>query len=264
MKFFPFYGLLLPCCLLLLSASQTACSRRVRPSGTEPTRGARSTVFLTEKLTAGKAAALTHLKARASLFVNDDGESIQASVQFVWHRDSALVAVVKKFGIEVARALLRPDSVMVLHRLDQTYTAKSMASFEREYNLPGGFASLQDALLGQATFVPGMNLESRVRDNLHYLLGTTEQVSAEYGLEEKSFLLRREMFLQRRDSRVLSLQFDGHKNIRGAGPFPYLRLVSLFSPETGKTEARLEFSDIDPNDPAPIRFEVPSHYRRVD
>ena len=250
--------------LALLSAQRSGCRRAASGDVIEPAQTVRSSDFLLKKLQARDLEAVKTLAAKAKIFAESDDMSVEATANLIWIRDDALWMNVKKLGIEVARALVTKDSVIVLNRLDNTYTAQSIDALERQYSLPEGFPLLQNLLLASAWLAPDMALQSDIKDQLHRLTGSNNRYSADYRIEERSFNLRQETFVQQRDSRILNLQFDQFKNLPGAGLFPYLRRLEAFSPDSGNLRLEIEFTDVEVNVRNTFRFEIPAHYRRVE
>ena len=248
---------------LLLSAQQTGCKRSSEGGAARPATETRPANYLIKKLEDRDVSGVKRLNAKARIFVEGDGQSIEANANLIWVRDSALWVNVRKFGLEAARALVTPDSVFVLNRLNRTYTARGLEALQREYNLPAGFDLLQAVLLAKAWMLPGIVLKSDVQDGLHRLSSTNAQYAVSYRLEEGSFLLRHESFLQNTGGRSIQLDFDQYQKLPVVGLFPYLRHVAAFSPETGQVQINLELSDVEINVPKSMRFDIPDSYKRV-
>ncbi|MFN0036261.1 MAG: DUF4292 domain-containing protein, partial [Saprospiraceae bacterium] len=248
----------------LLSAKETGC-RKNAPTG-EPrfATEVRSTDFLQKKLRSHARPNLKTVNAQAKIYLEGNNQSIGATANIVWIRDSVLWLNVKKFGLEAARALVTRDSVFVLNRLEKTYSARGLESLQRQYSLPAGFDLVQSILLAEPWFFPDIKLESDIKDGLHRLSGSNGRFAADYRIEEGDFWLRQEIFLQPRDARTVSASFEKHKKTELAGWFPYLRTVEAFSPESGEMRLSIELNDVEFNVPKNFRFEIPSHYERVE
>lgn len=247
-----------------MSARETGCKRNSAVGAAKPATESRSAHYLIKKLESKDPKAVNSINAQARVLMEGNGQSISANANIIWIRDSVVWMNVKKFGLEAARMLITPDSVFVINRLDKTWTAMSMEELQTQYSLPDGFGLLQQFLLASAWIDPGMQLSSDVKDNLHRLSGTNGQLSADYRLEEGSFLLRSESFMQAREARNVSFSFDDYKKTAIAGFFPYLRHVEAFSPETDKVNLEIEMSNVEINVPKNFRFEIPSSYEKVD
>ena len=204
---------------LLISAKGTGCKHHPDNAVAKPATEVRSVSFLTKKLQAKDVSGVKRLNAKARIFVEGDGQSIEASANLIWVRDSALWVNVRKFGLEAVRALITPDSVFILNRLNKTYTARGLESLQREYNLPAGFDLLQAVILAKAWIIPDVVLKSDIQDGLHRLSGSDVQYGVDYRVEEGSFLLRHETFSQAKDARSITLDFDQYKNLPVADSF---------------------------------------------
>jgi len=250
--------------LVFLSAKDTGCGRSIPAKPARPATETRSADFLVHKLSSRDMSGIQSLSAKARIYAEGEGQSINANANIIWIRDSVLWVNVKKLGIEAARALVTRDSVYLINRLDKTYSVKGLESLKRQYSLPDGFPLLQQAVLASAWFFPDIQLKSDVRDDLHRLSGANEGHGVEYRLEEGSYALRAETFVQPRDARTVTLGFGGYKRLPGVGMFPYLRSIEAYSPETGALKLELELSDVDIDAPGNYRFEIPEHYEKIE
>ncbi len=258
---FIYWGILL---VMLSAAQESGCRRKTRPELAVPATTVRSSDFLIKKLQQHELGQVSSIQAHAKIFAEGDGMSIEANANLIWIRDSALWINVKKLGIEAVRALITRDSVIVLNRLEHTYTAQDLAALQRQYSLPEGFPLLQNMVLAAAWLSPDLIFQSDIKDSLHRLSGSNNRFSVDYRLEEGSYRLRQETFVQQRDARILTLQFDQFKMLPGAGLFPYLRRIEAFSPESGTISLEIEFTDVEINTPKSFRFDIPAHYRRTE
>lgn len=249
---------------LFLAAQQNSCRRQLSDERIQPAVTPRSSDFLLRRLAENRQENIRTLSAHAKIYAESDGMAVEAQANLIWIRDSVLWLNVKKLGVEAARALISRDSVIILNRLDNTYVQSDFTTLQHNYSLPDGFPFLQDLLLSAAWFSPDLSLEADIRDSLHRLSGSNPLFSAEYRIEEGAFVLRQETFIQPRDSRILTLQYGEFKKLNGAGLFPYIRRIQVFSPESGALRLDIEFTAIEVNVPKSYRFEIPAHYERID
>jgi hypothetical protein len=252
--------LLLTLAFLFSACGATRTDETTGKVATEP----RTAQFLVKKLQSRHLDDVERMSAQTRIFVEGDGQSMSANANIVWVRDSAIWLNVKKFGLEAARVLVTPDSVFMINRLSKTWYSKSLESLQAEYQLPAGFDLLQDFLLGRAWIDGDIEMTSDIDEGLHRLAGSNGVTAADYRLEEGSFLLRRETFLQPRTARNISFSFDNYQKIKHAGLYPLLRTIRAFSPETKDVQFELEFLHVDFNTPAPYRFEIPATYQRAE
>jgi hypothetical protein len=263
----PFWGILIFIFFVGMSAYSEGCrSKKITTTAAKPATSAKSPEFLLKTLQSGKSVKVASLTAKTAILASGDRGNISATANIIWLKDSVLWINVKKFGIEAARALITRDSVFVLNRLEKTYSAAGLNALQQQYSLPGGFALLQDFLLGNAWFFPDIRLTSGIQDSLHHLYGENRDYGAEYFIEEGSYRLRRENFLQRMDNRQVLFSFQDFRTMPEYPWFAFRRSLMADSPETGKVQVDMEFENVTFNsDPAPVyKFEIPAHYRRVE
>lgn len=254
----------LACFLALTSAKESGCKRRSGADGESKATSPRSVDFLRKKLLQQDHTQLQQLNAQAQVYVEGNGQSIAASANIIWIRDSVLWLNIRKFGLEAVRALVTKDSVFVLNRLDKTYSARGLESLQRQYSLPAGFELMQSMLLAAAWVIPDVPLESDVKDGYHRLSGSNGRTAADYRLADEHFWLRQEIFLQPRDAQTMSVLFENYKKTDVTGWFPYLRTLEAYSPDNGNLKLSIELHDVEFNVPKSYRFEIPQHYERVD
>lgn len=91
-------------------------------------------------------------KARATLAVGGADNDVSLSLR-VQHGEKIWVSVTAIAGIEVARALITPDSIHVLNRLQSVYLCKPFSFIHQYANNQLSFAYLEALLLGNV--LPG-------------------------------------------------------------------------------------------------------------
>lgn len=224
----------------------------------------REASFLTHKLLQNGLKNTATLSAHAKVHLEGNGESIQANANIIWLKDSVLWMNIKKFGIEGARLLINADSVIALNRLDKTYQVRTIDWLQAQYNLPEGFPLIESFLLGNGWMDKQIALQSAVKDGLHQLYGNNGKIWVDYRIEEGSFLLASMTLLEQSENRSVKLTFSDYKKIKGLGYFPYSRKVEAFSPDTGAVTIEIDFSDVETNESQTYRFEIPSHYERIE
>jgi hypothetical protein len=254
-----------PLLFLLVSAKSTGC----HPAASDPMPATQpgavpglSTAALVQKLPHQHLKQFTTMTAKSQILVENDGQSMSANANIIWIRDSIVWINIKKFGLEVARALITRDSVFLLNRVEHTCTARGLDFLKQQYNLPEGFALLQETLLANAWMFPDVVLQSGTEDGLHQLQGSNDQYAVKYGMQDGDYLLKKEVFIQKKDSRLLSMGFENYKKLSGGSVFPYLRHVESYTPESGNMQFTMEFSDVNWNAPGTYRFEIPSYYEK--
>jgi len=203
------------------------------------------------------------LDAKAKISYNDEygGQSFSATIRM--RKDSAIWLQVKKFSIEGARALITPDSIFVIDRINNEYTAQPFDYAQKEYSLPFGFQGLQAMLLGNPVFF-SKETTAGVDSTQYTLAQKTENLNASYWLSSPDLLLRRFLVDDFRNKRTVDANSSDFRELEGKQLFSYLRSFNLKSNDLGQMKVQIEFSKVEINKPVEMKFEVPSGYKRTD
>lgn len=247
--------------LLALLFSLPACKTVQTTDGTK--LRVRSPKFLLKKMDAQRHE-VEWLTAKARLKFDHNGNTEKASANIRLRRDSAIWMNIKKFGIEGARILIRPDSVFVINRLDKNYVASDFSFIESQYNLPADFSTIQDLILGNAFFVTQENVESAIKDEAYFLLAENDLPMANvYWLDGRDFLLEKMVFQDVRHNRQVTVEQWNYAPAGHLTAFATERKVSLSSPQTGDVVIDFDLSKVKVDEPAGMRFSIPAGYERV-
>lgn len=254
------FPLLLVAGALLLLNSGCSSTRR---AGSAELRE-RSPEYLMRQLAANQVKA-EWMEARAKIDYDDGSLAIGATATIRLRRDSVLWVVVRKLGFEVARALVRPDSVFVLDRLNNEYYAKDLNYITQEYQLPADFQILQAIVLGNPVFFMNKGFQVELSPTGEYhLFGQRDAMENHYWMSGSPMHLQRMVFDDRELQRRLQLQLAEYGQTAEDEKFSYLRNLELNSRNTGKVQIDIRFSQVEFNVPKNIKFEVPERYTRVD
>jgi hypothetical protein len=86
-------------------------------------------------------------------YSDQSGKNQNASVFIKIHKDSLIwVSLTGALGVEGFRAIIKPDSVWLMDKLEKTYTIKSISSLQELTGLPFDFYAMQDVLLGNPIY----------------------------------------------------------------------------------------------------------------
>jgi hypothetical protein len=255
--------------ILMAATTQNGCKsgQPAQLSPAKPATEARSTDFLLKKIKAreANAAKIQDMTARLKIAVQQPAGNLTVSGNMVWLRDSALCVAIKKFGYEAVRGLVTKDSVFVLYRLEKEYTAASIESLQRQFNLPAKVTPelLAQVLLGQMLVPDQTPLKSSIEDGKHQLRAMNNTGIATYLIEEGSFSLVEQSFIRVSDQNSVQIQTEQFTKIDPSGYFmPYLRRIT--STERGRAQGTvvIEFDDVVVNTTPTYKFEIPAHYTK--
>jgi hypothetical protein len=271
---------LLPCILVVGAMTTMACKskQKIQTTTTQPTKTTPPPpLSIAEILNgmAGNALQAEWLSSDAALDYKGKPMNIAASSTWRYRKDSIIWVNVKKLGFPVARILVRRDSIFALNLLQSQYLAKDFAYIERMLGVPANFDLVQDLMLGKPIFLTNKDLltAEKAADGDWILRGDDRDGSTTknggwqvtYRVAANSFLLKEMLFEQSNIGRSLRITYSDYQQLQGAN-FAYLRTIAANSLETGAVtlEFELNAESMEVDVPKTIRFEIPSHYEKMD
>lgn len=176
------------------------------------------------------------------------------------------VSLYTDFGIkiEVARALITPDSVKVVNRFQKQYTSENIQYLQNLVGYPLTFVDLQAIVLGHRLNKPTptdtLHLETTDKGEYHLWHQTNNLKTDNYTTTGNPQLLRiaiDDLF----NDRQMNLQLSDYTTI-DQKPFAQKRQIS-FDNNQKKYNATLQLNDIETNKSVEMSFSVPKSYARV-
>lgn len=176
------------------------------------------------------------------------------------------VSLYTDFGIkiEVARALITPDSVKVVNRFQKQYTTENIQYLQNLLGYPLTFVDLQAIVLGHRLNKPTpadtLHLETTDKGEYHLWHQTNNLKTDNYTTTGNPQLLRiaiDDLF----NDRQMNLQLSDYTTI-DQKPFAQKRQIS-FDNNQKKYNATLQLNDIETNKSVEMSFSVPKSYARV-
>ncbi|PPK88141.1 uncharacterized protein DUF4292 [Neolewinella xylanilytica] len=194
------------------------------------------------------------MDAKARVDVETDDLSIGGTAYLRLHRDEAIWMSVKKFGIEGARALIRPDSFFLYNRLESEYTAEPLSYLEAKYKIPARFDLLQEIFFGNAVFLTD-NLEvSRDGQDIR-LTGSSREFAADYRYDPVTYQLGSMELQELGQQRMLSVVNGDYAAVDGlSASFPRTRRIAVDGGSEGTARLDFEFTDLSFSGPLEMPF----------
>jgi hypothetical protein len=210
--------------------------------------------------------------ARFSGSVLMDNKSNNISGNIRIEKDKAIfVSIAPMLGIELVRALVTPDSVKIVNRLDGTYYLGGLEILNKMFNTDVDFLMLQALFMGNdfphfqknnfdLSEEQGMlRLQNRNRQR-HNGLGTTfNQILL---VHPESFRIRANVITEERHKRSLRADYRSHERVSQQLVPSDLQIA--FSDGAGMASLNMAFSRITLNEPQRIDFSIPARYKPID
>ena len=206
----------------------------------------------------------TTFSARAKVTIVEGNDTRTADARIRMTRDSTIWFSISLFGIEGARALLTPDSIKVLNRLDGTYISEGYNYFQKKYNVPLTFHSLQDILIGNLPDRNAIGFAAATDSTGYTLSKGMDGSTLRYFLAGDTFLTQKINIEELREQRFLRLAFANYEPIEDA---PTVRIATARAittrTEQGDFGLGMELKGIKLNQPIKTDFEIPEGYKQT-
>ncbi|NJC27266.1 DUF4292 domain-containing protein [Neolewinella antarctica] len=195
-----------------------------------------------------------YMEGSARIKLASEKLNISGTATIRLERDKAIWMSVKKFGLEGARALIRPDSFFVYNRLNGDYTAEPLSYITEKYKVPARFDLLQEIVLGNAVFFT-RNLDLKTVDGYYELRGADTRYVTDYVVAAGNYQLQRMSLAEKGTDRRVSITNADFKAVpRGKGAFAYERKVMVDSEDSGEASVELDFNRIELGGPFAMPF----------
>jgi hypothetical protein len=202
------------------------------------------------------------LKGKADLDMGGNSNSVTVNVRML--RDKKIwMSITALLGIEVARAVITPDSIMVRNNLQSTYIKKPFSYVYRYTSREVTFQMLQDILTGNTIntlFTPEAKLELNNRGvwtltgsqaNLAFdVLFNTFQKSSQVNLNDV------------RAGQALKVVYANYQQVNEYLFPTNVRINSMSG--TRKVDLNFEFSKVESNVPLDFPFTVPNRFELIN
>ncbi len=174
-------------------------------------------------------------------------------------KDSLIWLNVKKLGLEAGRALITPDSIFVINRLERTVYKRDFSYLEK-FNLEGDFQTLQQLLIGNALFINQESITTEKTDERITLTSKNEQTEGQYILSPEAFLLQKMLINDIENSREMAFTYDKYVELEATAPFSKERQITATSDETGEMVINILFNKTEFNKPQTFPFSISPRY----
>ncbi|MEP6699995.1 MAG: DUF4292 domain-containing protein [Bacteroidota bacterium] len=188
-----------------------------------------------------------------------EGNRYSAKMKVRILHDSIIWVVIQKFGFEIGRMLVTPDSAFFINRLERSYSIYNTTDFFKKYNLPVDFNMFSKVFTG-GPYIPDNIRQSKIQDDRSLSVESATGVNASYWLDISAALAR-------------SLVIDpfhhqweaGYGDYRATNTsqmFPFHRANTLDN--NGESSVfDIDYSSITIDVAQEFPFSVPSNYEKI-
>jgi hypothetical protein len=195
-------------------------------------------------------------------YADVEGKKYNVNAHLRMYKDSVIwVSITAIFGIEGLRALITPDSVKILDKQNNTYTARSVSYLQEVTALPLNMSSLQQLLIGNPVFLDSNNIVSYNQTEQ-----TISMLSAGSFFTNLFTIDRSNRFIQSSKlndvdelrNRTCYLYYSAYEDKKGVN-FPTKRRITVT--EKGNLDIKLDFKQYAFNETLSFPFSVPKKYK---
>lgn len=201
------------------------------------------------------------LAASAKINIQSSVESGKAKTNIRIIRDSLIWMNIKKFGFEVARILIDPDSIFIVYRFEKVYEKGSLDDLSRGIGLDINFEKLQTFFVGNSLAPDLDNISYEYVNDKYTVHSQNNQYLLSYRIDPKSLHIHQFDIIDDKDRKV-SLQYSDYQRLENSQDFSYFRAYKAPLYET-ESKLEIDISSLEFNKTFDIKFEIPDHYEEL-
>ncbi len=168
-----------------------------------------------------------YFNSRSKVTFTDAENNVTATVNIRMKKDSIIWLSVSKLGVEGMRSVITQDSIFVLDKLKNEYTAYDFASLKEKFNFNITFDILQAAILGNLPLSRKKTKEKIIKENDLYLLRQKENtITVDNYISAENMKLKKISMVEEPTNNSLTLNYENF-NMLNNFLFPYSSLISL-------------------------------------
>ncbi len=187
------------------------------------------------------------------------------------HKDSAIfISLAPILGIEVARALITPDSVKLVNRLESTYYMGDLKILNSMFNVDVDFYQLQALLTGND--FPHFRTDQFILDEDPQWLrlyadsrsrksGKGKSIQQVITLDPETMLIRTNIMEDAQTGQALRADYKRYETVGGKALPVELQL--LFADQSNRSNLEMIFNRTTIDEPQNMQFSVPSRYTPI-
>lgn len=200
-------------------------------------------------------------KIKVDVQAKDNVPELTANIRMI--KDSAIwISLQATFlGLEVYRALITKDAVILLNKQEKTVQFRSLDYLQEVTQIPFDFKSLQALLVGNPIFVDSGNINYQ-KNNEFLLVKTISDPFKNlltFNLSNKQLLQCKLDDIDINRNRTASISYDEYSSV-GDQSFSNKRKINIT--EKNNIGISLNFKQVEFNKQLSVAFSVPAKYKR--
>ena len=191
-----------------------------------------------------------------------DGKDYEFNAFLRMEKDRIIwISINALLGIEAFRAVITPDSVKVINKLEKTAQFRSVSYLKEIANFSFDFKTLQDLIIGNAVYLDTNILFYSKNENGISLLSVGQFFRNYVLLNSNDYTLKHSKLDDIDVLRTRTCDFTfGDYEKKDTMLFSTYRKISVV--EKSKLDIQLSFKQFNFNDPLSFPFSIPKNYKR--
>ncbi|MFC6996812.1 DUF4292 domain-containing protein [Rufibacter roseus] len=196
--------------------------------------------------------------------VQSENSGLSANITLRMKKGEVIWASVQKFGAEVARLKLTPDSVYIVNRLQNEALVGSYELLSRRYNVDVDFNTLQEVLIGN--FVP-VGKQELINENgpVQHVRQVRGRLQIDQIVDTTRYKLKRVEVRNLANKDLMTVDYQEFEVLEGK-PFAKSLLLTIQQPEGNRDKSNIvvvKHNQVSTSDTSlDFPFSVPSNYER--
>ncbi len=198
--------------------------------------------------------------AKAKLDFEDKSGSTSSTANFRCQKDKVIWISFSLFGIEGGRALITPDTLKILDRINKQYRIEPFSFIKNFVPYDIDFTTLQDLVAGNVIFFNKENAVSKKTEEGYIINSTKDPFNNETVLDLETMLIKSMKVRDTEMNRDFNISFADYRLV-DEQPFSFMRTIELKAGEN--VNISLEFDKVVLNDSLSFPFSVSEKYERI-
>ncbi len=195
-------------------------------------------------------------------YEGSDGKDYEFNAYIRMEKDRVIwVSINALLGIEAFRAIITPDSVKVINKLEKIVQLRSVSYLKDIAHLPFDFNTLQDLIIGNAIYLDSNILFYRKNENGISLMSVGPLFKNYITLNGNDYTITHSKLddVNVTGTRTCDLTYGDYEK-KDTVMFSTYRKISVA--ERTKVDIQLGFKQFNFNDPLSFPFTIPKNYKR--
>jgi hypothetical protein len=196
---------------------------------------------------------------------NQDFDNTNVNIRM--KRDSTIWISVTGVGLEVARGLITPDSIVFMDKIHRDYFVFNYEQLSKQYNFDLNFALLQSVIIGNLPFEQADDSRFVKENDFYVLKQVKDSLEIDNYVAESTLKLSRLKATEVPTQNTFTLDYGDFKDVNNF-LFPFLSVINLNvksakDQKVSETNMRIKHSKVElVNEDPGFPFKVPSGYKR--